>query len=185
MNKSVSLILLFFLCLFRCEWISASEEVSSVVAGEYGEFVVTDFGAVGNGVTDDARAIQQAIDACSAAGGGIVVFPAGKTFLAGPLHMRSNVNLHLRTNSVLLANPNESIYNESAFGANEGEGMMWLSGKDIRNFTISGTGRIDGNAVAFMGAELDDSFELKPVTTFDPRPHVLTLINARDRKSVV
>ena len=110
MNKSVSLILLFFLCLFRCEWISASEEVSSVVAGEYGEFVVTDFGAVGNGVTDDARAIQQAIDACSAAGGGIVVFPAGKTFLAGPLHMRSNVNLHLRPNSVLLANPNESIY---------------------------------------------------------------------------
>ena len=180
MNKSVSLILLFFLCLFRCEWISASEEVSSVVAGEYGEFVVTDFGAVGNGVTDDARAIQQAIDACSAAGGGIVVFPAGKTFLAGPLHMRSNVNLHLRPNSVLLANPNESIYNESAFGANEGEGMMWLSGKDIRNFTISGTGRIDGNAVAFMGAELDDSYELKPVTTFDPRPHVLTLINARN-----
>ena len=58
MNKSVSLILLFFLCLFRCEWISASEEVSSVVAGEYGEFVVTDFGAVGNGVTDDARKIK-------------------------------------------------------------------------------------------------------------------------------
>lgn len=28
-----------------------------------------------------------------------------------------------------------------------------------------------------MGKELDDSYELKPVTDFDPRPHVLTLIN--------
>lgn len=146
------------------------------------EFVVTEFGASGDGRTDDAAAIQRAIDACSSAGGGSVVFPAGKTFLAGPLHMRSNVDLHLLPNSMLLANPDESIYRESAFGANEGEGMMWLSGKDIVNFSISGTGRIDGNAVAFMGAELDDSFELKPVTTFDPRPHVLTLVNARNVK---
>lgn len=113
-----------------------------------GNFVVTDFGAKGDGIVDDAAAIQQTIDACNASGGGTVLFPAGKTFLAGPLHMRSNVNLHLEPNSMLLANPDESIYHESAFGENEGEGMMWLSGKDIRNFSISGTGRIDGNAVA-------------------------------------
>lgn len=140
---------------------------------------VTAFGAAGDGRTDDARAIQTAIDRCSAEGGGSVVFPSGRTFLSGPLHMASNVDLHMEANSVLLANPDESIYTESAFGANRGEGMMWLSGKDIENFSISGTGRIDGNAVAFMGAELDDSFELKPVTDFDPRPHVLTLINAK------
>lgn len=146
------------------------------------DFVVTEYGAKGDGKTDDAGAIQRAIDACNAAGGGNVVFPAGKTFLSGPLHMRSHVNIEMLPNSILLANPDESIYHESAFGANEGEGMMWLSGKDIENFSISGTGRIDGNAVAFMGAELDDSFELKPVTTFDPRPHVLTLINARNLK---
>ncbi len=146
------------------------------------EFNVVDFGAKGDGIADDAVAIQKAIDACNASGGGRVVFTSGKTFLSGPLHMRSNVDIHLQPNSTLLANPNESIYHESAFGANEGEGMMWLSGKDIHNFSISGTGRIDGNAVAFMGAELDDSFELKPVTTFDPRPHVLTLTNARNVK---
>lgn len=148
-------------------------------AASAADYDVTSYGAVGDGRTDDARAIQSAIDACSGAGGGSVVFPAGKTFLSGPLHMASNVNLRLEPNSTLLANPDESIYKESAFGANEGEGMMWLSGKDIVNFSISGTGRIDGNAVAFMGAELDDSYELKPVMTFDPRPHVLTLINAR------
>ena len=125
---------------------------------------VTDYGARGDGRSDDARAIQAAIDRCSSDGGGSVVFPSGKTFLSGPLRMASNVDLHLSPNSTLLANPDESVYTESAFGANRGEGMMWLYGKDIENFSISGTGRIDGNAVAFMGAELDDSFELKSVT---------------------
>ena len=140
---------------------------------------VTDYGTRGDGRSDDARAIQAAIDRCSSDGGGSVVFPSGKTFLSGPLRMASNVDLHLSPNSTLLANPDESVYTESAFGANRGEGMMWLYGRDIENFSISGTGRIDGNAVAFMGAELDDSFELKPVTDFDPRPHVLTLVDAR------
>lgn len=138
---------------------------------------ITAYGAAGDGTTDDAAAIQKAIDECSAAGGGTVLVPAGKTFLCGPFKLASYVNLHLEPNSVLLANPDESIYNESAFGDNRGEGMMWISGKDISNISITGTGAIDGNGVAFMGAELEDSYELKPVTDFDPRPHVLTLVN--------
>ena len=142
------------------------------------DFNVTGYGAKGNGVTDDAKAIQRAIDACSASGGGSVVFPSGKTFMAGPLHLKSNVDLHLQPNSVLLANPDEAVYTESAFRGNRGEGMMWISGKDIQNISITGRGRIDGNGVAFMGRELSDSYELKPVTDFDPRPHVLTLVNA-------
>lgn len=146
------------------------------------DFNVTGYGAKGNGVTDDARAIQRAIDACSDSGGGSVVFPSGKTFMAGPLHLKSNVDLHLQSNSVLLANPDESVYTESAFRQNRGEGMMWISGKDIQNISITGRGRIDGNGVAFMGRELDDSYELKPVTDFDPRPHVLTLVNASNVK---
>ena len=146
------------------------------------DFNVTGYGAKGNGVTDDAKAIQRAIDACSASGGGSVVFPSGKTFMAGPLHLKSNVDLHLQSNSVLLANPDEAVYTESAFRGNRGEGMMWISGKDIQNVSITGRGRIDGNGVAFMGRELDDSYELKPVTDFDPRPHVLTLVNASNVK---
>lgn len=140
---------------------------------------VTNFGARGDGKTDDAAAIQKAIDRCSENGGGTVIFPSSKTFMAGPLHLRSNVCLHFEPNSRLLANPDESVYTESAFGENRGEGMMWLSAKDVENISITGTGTIDGNGVAFMGAELDDSYELKPVTDFDPRPHVLTLVNAR------
>ena len=157
----------------------AALAASLAAAAAPNEYIVRYYGAAGDGHTDDAAAIQSAIDACSSAGGGSVIFEAGHTYMAGPLRMASNVNLHFQPNSTLLANPDESIYTESAFGDNRGEGMMWLYGRDIENFSISGTGRIDGNAVVFMGAELDDSFELKPVTYFDPRPHVLTLIGAR------
>ena len=134
-------------------------------------------GAVGDGKTDDAKAIQQTIDRCSAEGGGRVLFPRNHTFLAGPIELKSNVELHLEATATLKANPDESIYQLSAFGENRGEGMLWLYANDAENLSITGKGTIHGNGIAFMGKELDDSYELKPLAdqTFDPRPHVLTL----------
>ena len=134
-------------------------------------------GAVGDGKTDDAKAIQLTIDRCSAEGGGRVLFPRNHTFLAGPIELKSNVELHLEATATLKANPDESIYQLSAFGENRGEGMLWLYANDAENLSITGKGTIHGNGIAFMGKELDDSYELKPLAdqTFDPRPHVLTL----------
>ena len=138
---------------------------------------VTAAGAVGDGKTDDAVAIQRAIDRCSAEGGGRVLFPRNHTFLAGPIELKSNVELHLEATATLKANPDESIYQLSAFGENRGEGMLWLYANGAENLSITGKGTIHGNGIAFMGAELEDSYELKPLAdqTFDPRPHVLTL----------
>lgn len=124
---------------------------------------VVDYGAVGNKMVDDAKAIQKAIDECSAQGGGMVLLPANHTFMSGPLCLKSNVNLHLEATAVLIANPDESIYNLSAFGENRGEGMMWIYANGADNISITGKGTIHGNGIAFMGKELDDSTSLSPL----------------------
>jgi len=140
---------------------------------------VTTFGAKGDGKTDDAQIIQRVIDKCSAEGGGRVLFPRNHTFMAGPIQLKSNVELYLEATATLKANPDENIYHLSAFGENRGEGMLWLWAEDAENISIAGKGTIHGNGIAFMGAELEDSYELKPLAdqAFDPRPHVLTLMN--------
>ena len=154
----------------------------AVAVSAQNTYDILTFGAKGDGVTDDAVAIQKAIDRCSAEGGGIVLFPRNRVFLSGPVELKSNVELHLEATATLKANPNESIYKLSAFGENRGEGMLWLWAKDAENISITGKGTIHGNGIAFMGAELDDSYELKPLAdqTFDPRPHVLTLTNVQN-----
>ena len=154
----------------------------AVAVSAQNTYDILTFGAKGDGVTDDAVAIQKAIDRCSAEGGGVVLLPRNHVFLSGPVELKSNVELHLEATATLKANPNESIYKLSAFGENRGEGMLWLWAKDAENISITGKGTIHGNGIAFMGAELEDSYELKPLAdqTFDPRPHVLTLTNVQN-----
>lgn len=159
-----------FLWSFLLWMISISSSAQTI-------YDVTAAGAVGDGKTDDALAIQRVIDRCSAEGGGRVLLPRNHTFIAGPIELKSNVELHLEATATLKANPDESIYHLSAFGENEGEGMLWIFANNAENISITGKGTIHGNGIAFMGAELEDSYELKPLAdqTFDPRPHVLTL----------
>ena len=157
-------------------WLMA---VSSTVYGQR-VFDVRKFGALGDGSSNDAPAIQTAIDSCSLTGGGIVVVPAPYTFISGPLELKSNVNLCVEPGAVLKASADESLYTKSAFRENRGEGTMWIWGENIDSVSISGSGIIDGNGIAFMGAERSDSYELKPFSERDPRPHVLTIIGGND-----
>ena len=61
---------------------------------------VKEYGATGDGVTKDTRALQSAIDRCGVFGGGTVVVPEG-TFLTGGLELRSGVTLKLEPGAVL------------------------------------------------------------------------------------
>ncbi len=62
------------------------------------------FGAVGDGQTLDSPAINKAIDACAAAGGGTVLFPAG-TYLCGSIHLKSNIHLLIDAGATILGAP--------------------------------------------------------------------------------
>ena len=78
------------------EWQQVPEILARIIPPEFParDFVITKYGAVADGQTDCTAAIAKAIAACAAAGGGHVVVPAGE-FFTGPIHLQSNVDLHL------------------------------------------------------------------------------------------
>ncbi|MBI1343097.1 MAG: glycoside hydrolase family 28 protein [Terrimonas sp.] len=141
---------------------------------------IRDFGAKGDGKTNDARAIQKAMEACSRSGGGRVLVPAPYTFLTGPFNLLSDVEFYVESGATVKASPDERLYTRSAFRDNVGEGTIWIGADQVKNVSISGSGHIDGNGIAFMGPELEDSYVLKPFQVKDPRPHVLTIIGGNN-----
>lgn len=73
------------------------------------DFPITKYGAVAGGEINNTKAISDAIAACNKAGGGRVVVPAGE-WLTGPVHFKSNVNLHLEKDAVLVFSDNPEEY---------------------------------------------------------------------------
>ncbi len=118
-------------------------------------FIISDYGAVGDGCTVNTVAIQNAIEACHQAGGGTVVVPAG-LFITGTIWLRDNVELHLSNGATLKGSPNLADYNrDDAFPQNlRSEQEQWngshlILGVEVRNVAITGPGCIDGNCEEF------------------------------------
>lgn len=107
------------------------------------------------GSTDNAEAIQAAIDACAAAGGGRVVVPRG-TFLCGPVEMKSATELHLVKGATLQALPyGEGNGTLPGTYPNTGQTNRYphlISARHCDNLRVSGEGTIEGDGDAWWKA---------------------------------
>src|SRR5271170_6993170 len=89
-------------------------------------FNVKDFGAVGDGVNLDSPAVNAAITAAGAAGGGTVTFPAGN-YLCGSIHLTNNLTLYLSNNAVIWASAtNIDTHESSAYSSYQDEGHSYF-----------------------------------------------------------
>ncbi|MDR3457200.1 MAG: glycosyl hydrolase family 28 protein [Verrucomicrobiae bacterium] len=110
------------------------------------EFSVAEFGAMGDGETPATKAIQAAIDAAFAQGGGRVIVPQGN-FVTGTLRLKSNVDLHLEAGGTLLGSTNWADYegNKRCHGW-----VTLLSAENSQNIQLSGKGTIDGRGLLLI-----------------------------------
>jgi polygalacturonase len=79
-------------------------------AGGANTFNPIDYGATGDGKTDDTRAVRAAAAACAAAGGGTLFFPSLYTFLTGPFNLTSNTVLFVAPQGMILGSTNVADY---------------------------------------------------------------------------
>jgi polygalacturonase len=136
------------------------QRVADTGRGSVSSTSVLDFGAKGDGVAKDTRAIQLAINAAGEAGG-TVHFPPGK-YLSGTLDLRSFVTLFLSPGSVLIASPDPNDfdgYEKLPYQTGSDVETTYfhdalLLGEDAHNVAIGGQGIIDGNRMKRGGPKL-------------------------------
>jgi polygalacturonase len=127
----------------------------SALAQDKGCFNVRNFGAVGNGTNLDSPAIDQAITAAAAAGGGTVLMPAG-TYLSGSIHLQSNIHLLIDAGATILGAPQKlNAYDFTEPWTNNPyqdgghcyfhNSLIW--GENLTNVFITGNGTINGGGL--------------------------------------
>jgi len=149
---------------------------------------IVDYGAVGDGKTLNTKAIQAAIDAAHRAKkGGKVLFPEG-TFLSGSIEMKSNVDIFLEDDAILLGSTNPEDY--KAMGAegrpsspknDDNSQLALVLAHKANNISVSGKGLIDGQGRALAlnidslhhaGVRIDPNYSyvnMRPNETVRPK----------------
>ena len=119
-------------------------------------FDVKKYGAAGDGKTLDTAAINKAIEAAAAAGGGTVHFPAG-TYLSFSIRLKSNIALYLDQGATILAaepkgengydaaEPNPTDMYQDFGHSHWHDSLIW--GEKLENISILGPGMIHGKGL--------------------------------------
>jgi polygalacturonase len=152
--------LLLFVLLFVCQtcgqtptdpWAQVDTILSRIIPPEFPakDFLITNFGARSGGDIDCSEAFRKAIEQCSRSGGGRVLVPAGE-FLTGPIHLKSNVNLHLTEGAIVRFHTDPAKYLPLVFTRWEGVECMNYSplvyAFEESNIAVTGSGTLDGQA---------------------------------------
>jgi polygalacturonase len=154
LKKSTALVLLISLGMLQASAQKAPVKYSwknlpkaQVPVFKNDTFNIVKYGAVPDGITLNTRSINDAILACSAKGGGVVLIPQG-LWLTGPIVLKSNVNLHVDRAGMVLFTDDKSQY-ALVKGNYEGHPAVRnqspVSGTDLVNIAITGGGIFDGN----------------------------------------
>ena len=146
-----------------------------VISAEAADYTILDFGAKSDTTVLSTAALQQAIDACSEAGGGRVVVPAGH-YKIGTIVLKSNVHLYLEQGATLYGStdlkdyrPMKSDYVSLRTKTNT---IQLIYADKVKNVTIDGYGTIDGRGRVFKKHSWND----EGIT----RPHLLRFIQSED-----
>ena len=130
-------------------------------------FRITDYGAVGEGLTKNTEAFRKAIVACSQAGGGRVLVPPGK-WLTGAIHLSSNVNLHLEDGAEIHFSDDPDDYLPVVFTRWAGIEVMNYSpliyANGCHNIAITGKGALYGHGNNWWDwcSRLDEKDKIAP-----------------------
>jgi polygalacturonase len=142
------------LCLALLPFVSPQPASAAEAPGQF--YNVRAFGAKGDGTSLDSPAINQAITAAAAAGGGTVELPAG-TYLSGSIEMKSNIHLLIDAGATILAAPQamnaydqEEPFKGPAFqdGGHTFFHNSLIWGENLTNVSITGQGMINGGALS-------------------------------------
>lgn len=139
------------------------------------DYRLTDYGAKSDTTVLSTEALQRAIDACSAAGGGRVVVPEGN-YKIGSVVLRSNVNLHLEEGATLYGSTQLEDYrpmrSDYVSLRTQTTTIQLIYADSVSNVVIDGLGTIDGRGRAFKKLSWND----EGIT----RPHLLRFIRGKN-----
>ncbi|MBQ2664901.1 MAG: glycoside hydrolase family 28 protein, partial [Clostridia bacterium] len=133
---------------------------------------VTDYGIIGDGVTNNTQKIKALIDEADKNGGGTIYFPPGK-YLTGSIVLKSNMTLYLDSGAHILGSADPADYpmitKETLKGYNREGHTGLVAALNAENVTVTGRGILDGQGQNWW-----------PNPKNEHRPRAIQFINCTD-----